>query len=111
MSNEKVRPRTLYKSYSLALEGVVKMESCLCVRGVEEFRVLFLFWVWWVDIVNVIQHPFPSCTDPRGRKNFPPLANELGRCVPGFLNGLVHVFSLPNGENLPAVRDNQKLEK
>lgn len=78
MSNEKICPRTLYKSYSLALERDVKMESCLCARGLVEFRVLFLFWMWWVDTVQLIQHPFPPCTDPRGRRNFPPLANELG---------------------------------
>lgn len=67
----------LYKSYSVALEGNVKMDSCLWV-GVVEFGVFFPLWMWWINIIWVTLHSFLPYMDPKGKRNFPPLASELG---------------------------------
>ena len=108
-SSEKIQARIPCKSYPLAREENVKMDSGLCV-GVVEYGVFFPLWMWWVNIVWVTLHSFLPYMHPKGKRNFPPLVSELGWCVPEVFGSFASLFPA-KWRTLAAVRDNWKLER
>ena len=111
----KVCAGTLYKSYSLALEGRAREDGkwlvCCRSRIQNVFSTSFSFlnvadrhWLGYPDALPVLFRPKKKRNSTTSR--WPVMMQAWIFKWPCAL-----FFPLPSVENLPAVRDNQKLER